>query len=49
MQDLMMYLDLVKNLRAACEQEPAYKYQAKNDVEFRRYQSQVEFQNIVNN
>jgi tetratricopeptide (TPR) repeat protein len=40
---------LVKNLRAACEQEPAYKYQAKNDVEFRRYQSQVEFQNIVNN
>ncbi|MCQ2326393.1 MAG: hypothetical protein MJZ71_02405 [Bacteroidales bacterium] len=40
---------LVKNLKLACEQEPAYKYQAKNDVEFKRYQSQIEFQNIVNN
>lgn len=40
---------LVKNLKAACEMEPAYKYQAKNDVEFKRYQSQIEFQNIVNN
>ncbi len=40
---------LVKNLKTACEMEPAYKYQAKNDVEFRRYQSQIEFQNIINN
>lgn len=40
---------LVKNLKAACEMEPAYKYQAKNDVEFRRYQSQIEFQDIINN
>ncbi len=40
---------LIKNLKAACDSEPAYKYQAKNDVEFKRYQSQIEFQNIVNN
>ena len=40
---------LVKNLKVACDMEPAYKYQAKNDVEFRRYQSQIEFQNIINN
>ena len=40
---------LIKNLKAACEMEPAYKYQAKNDVEFKRYQSQIEFQNIINN
>lgn len=40
---------LVKNLRAACEMEPAYKYQAKNDVEFKRYQSEIDFQNIINN
>lgn len=40
---------MIKNLKAACEMEPAYKYQAKNDVEFKRYQSQIEFQNIVNN
>src|SRR5574344_1032598 len=40
---------LVKNLRTACEMEPAYKYQAKNDVEFKRYQSEIDFQNIINN
>ena len=40
---------LVKNLREACNQEPDYKYKAKNDLEFRRYISNLEFQNIVNN
>ncbi|MDR0789652.1 MAG: hypothetical protein LBO06_02515 [Bacteroidales bacterium] len=40
---------LIKNLREACEQEPAYKYQAKQDVEFKRYWSLIDFQNIVNN
>ncbi len=40
---------LTKNLKEACAQEPSYKYQAKNDLEFRRYQSLIEFQNIVNN
>ncbi|MDD2488296.1 MAG: hypothetical protein WC108_04960 [Bacteroidales bacterium] len=40
---------LVKNLRQACSQEPDYKYKAKNDIEFRRYISNLEFQNIVNN
>jgi tetratricopeptide (TPR) repeat protein len=40
---------LVKNLRQACEQEPDYKYKAKNDIEFRRYVSNLEFQNVVNN
>jgi hypothetical protein len=40
---------LLKNLREACQQEPAYKYQAKHDLEFRRYQSLIEFQDIVNN
>ncbi|MDR1005865.1 MAG: hypothetical protein LBL74_03255 [Bacteroidales bacterium] len=40
---------LIKNLKEACEQEPAYKYQAKQDVEFRRYWSLIDFQNIVNN
>lgn len=40
---------LTKNLKEACNQEPSYKYQAKNDLEFKRYQSLIEFQNIVNN
>ena len=40
---------LTKNLKEACKQEPSYKYQAKNDLEFKRYQSLIEFQNIVNN
>ena len=40
---------LLKNLREACQQEPAYKYQAKHDLEFRRYQSLIEFQDVVNN
>lgn len=40
---------LVKNLREACNQEPDYKYKAKNDLEFRRYISNLEFQSIVNN
>jgi tetratricopeptide (TPR) repeat protein len=40
---------LIKNLREACGQEPAYKYQAKQDVEFKRYWSLIDFQNIVNN
>ena len=40
---------LIKNLKQACEQEPAYKYQAKNDLEFKRYQSLIEFQDIINN
>ena len=40
---------LVKNLKEACKQEPAYKYQAKNDLEFKRYQSLIEFQDIINN
>ncbi|MDR0971666.1 MAG: hypothetical protein LBM25_04700 [Bacteroidales bacterium] len=40
---------LVKNLREATKQEPDYKYKAKNDIEFRRYVSNLEFQNIVNN
>ena len=40
---------LIKNLREATKQEPAYKYKAKNDIEFRRYISNYEFQTIVNN
>lgn len=40
---------LVKNLREACNQEPDYKYKAKNDLEFRRYISNLDFQSIVNN
>lgn len=40
---------LIKNLREACKQEPEYKYKAKNDLEFRRYISNLDFQNIVNN
>lgn len=40
---------LIKNLREACNQEPEYKYKAKNDLEFRRYISNLDFQNIVNN
>ena len=40
---------LIKNLREATKQEPAYKYKAKNDIEFRRYISNYEFQMIVNN
>jgi hypothetical protein len=40
---------LIKNLKEACQQEPAYKYQAKQDVEFKRYWSLIDFQNIVNN
>ena len=49
MQDWMMYPVLIKNLREATKQEPAYKYKAKNDIEFRRYISNYEFQTIVNN
>lgn len=40
---------LIKNLREATKQEPSYKYKAKNDIEFRRYVSNYEFQTIVNN
>lgn len=40
---------LVKNLREACSQEPEYKYKAKHDLEFKRYLSNLDFQDIVNN
>ena len=40
---------LIKNLREATKQEPAYKYKAKNDIEFRRYISNYELRTIVNN
>ena len=40
---------VLENLKKACEVEPGYKYQAKNDVEFRRYRANLEFQNIINN